>query len=88
LVFFINWKKVGMNLPNEIAAVNVQPIHVTQLTDALLKCATVQAQTGLSRSKLYALIREGRFPAPLRLGPRCVRWHSASVRDWIASLAK
>jgi prophage regulatory protein len=77
-----------MTMPNPMATVGVQPLHTTQLTDALLKCATVQAQTGLSRSKLYALIREGRFPAPLRLGPRCVRWHSATVRDWIASLAK
>jgi prophage regulatory protein len=67
---------------------NTQPLHVAQLTDALLKARTVQAQTGLSRSKLYAMVKAGKFPAPIRLSARCVRWTSESVRGWIASLTK
>jgi len=67
---------------------NTQPLHVAQLTDALLKAKTVQATTGLSRSKLYAMVKAGNFPAPIRLSARCVRWTSESVRGWIASLTK
>jgi prophage regulatory protein len=67
---------------------NNQPLHVAQLTDALLKAQTVQATTGLSRSKLYAMVKAGKFPAPIRLSARCVRWTSESVRGWIASLTK
>jgi len=67
---------------------NTQPLHVAQLNDALLKAKTVQAVTGLSHSKHYALMKAGKFPAPIRLSARCVRWTSESVREWIASLTK
>ena len=52
---------------------------------ALLMCEAVMARTGLAKSTLYAAIREGKFPAPLKLGARCARWHSASVEAWLAA---
>jgi prophage regulatory protein len=38
----------------------------------------------VSRSGLYLLIREGRFPAPQKLGPKIIFWPVAQIREWIA----
>lgn len=42
----------------------------------------VKAITGLSKTSLYALIREKSFPAPVRLGARTVAWVRSEVREW------
>ncbi|MFO1505933.1 MAG: AlpA family phage regulatory protein [Lysobacterales bacterium] len=49
----------------------------------LLRRDAVSALTGIPRSSLYARIRAGDFPAPVRLGPRCVAWDAAQVDLWI-----
>ena len=38
-----------------------------------------------SRSTLYAKIKEGTFPAPVKLGERMSAFTAQSVRDWIAA---
>ena len=43
----------------------------------------VQEMTGLARSTVYALVKAGRFPKPLRLGPRAVGWRLADVLEWM-----
>ena len=43
----------------------------------------VQELTGLARSTIYALVKAGRFPKPLRLGPRAVGWRLADVLAWL-----
>jgi len=48
----------------------------------LLRLPEVRSMTGLSKSSLYALIREGSFPPPIRLGPRAVAWVKSEVRQW------
>jgi len=47
-----------------------------------LRLPQVKAVTGLSKTTLYALIREKSFPAPVRLGPRAVAWVKSEVRQW------
>jgi len=44
----------------------------------------VKARTGLSRSTLYAYVRDGRFPAPVAISERCVAWVEGEIDDWIA----
>ena len=44
----------------------------------------VRARTGLSRSTLYAYVRDGRFPAPVAISKRCVAWVEAEIDRWIA----
>ena len=56
--------------------------------DRLLTRAQVEARTGLARSSLYRAMRDGRFPAPLRVGPSSVRWPSGEIEAWIASLPR
>ena len=40
----------------------------------LLMLRDVTAMTALSRSAVYALMAESRFPKPIRIGSRAVRW--------------
>jgi prophage regulatory protein len=47
-----------------------------------LRLPEVKAITGLSKTSLYALIRDRSFPAPVRLGPRAVAWVRSEVRQW------
>lgn len=45
----------------------------------------VEAATGLSRSTIYKWMEEGRFPRPVTLGPRVVRWREGDIDAWMAS---
>ena len=49
----------------------------------ILRRAEVEAKTGFKRAHIYSLIKEGRFPRPLRLGVRAVGWDSVEVDEWI-----
>ncbi|WP_323908526.1 helix-turn-helix transcriptional regulator [Aeromonas caviae] len=51
---------------------------------SLLRIKVVLARTGLSRSTMYAMIADGRFPAPVKLSVRCVAWPSDQVDAWVA----
>ena len=51
----------------------------------LLTLRDVTAATALSRSAVYALMAESRFPKPIRVGTRAVRWVEQEVLDFIAS---
>ena len=54
----------------------------------LLTRTEVERRTGLGRSAIYRAMREGRFPAPLRVGPKSVRWLLSGVEQWIAGLER
>ena len=54
------------------------------MTNRILRRPEVEHLTGLSRSTLYAMIVEGTFPKPVRLGKRAVGWPEAVVCDWLA----
>ena len=47
-----------------------------------LRLPTVCARYGLSRSTLYAWIKQGYFPAPIKLGPRVSAWAVADLEQW------
>lgn len=47
-----------------------------------IRLPEVKAVTGLSKTSLYALIKEKSFPAPVRLGPRAVAWVKSEIRQW------
>jgi prophage regulatory protein len=51
---------------------------------ALLRLPTVEQLSGYKRANIYRLIKEGKFPAPVRLaGGGAVAWRSAEIRAWI-----
>jgi len=41
------------------------------------------ARTGLSRSTIYASVKNGTFPAPVPLGARSVGWLDSAIEKWI-----
>lgn len=53
------------------------------MVQAILRLPAVKAQTGLSRSSIYAYISEKKFPAPIQLGARAVGWISTDVEAWV-----
>ena len=50
----------------------------------ILRRADVEARCGFKRAYLYKLIRDGKFPRPLRIGIRAVGWDSVDIDQWIA----
>jgi prophage regulatory protein len=55
-----------------------------QTRSTFIRLGEVKARTGLSRSTLYAYIRDGRFPAPVSISARCVAWVEGEIDGWIA----
>lgn len=51
----------------------------------LLRRAEVEALVGLGRSSIYAMMAEGRFPRPVRVGRGAVRWPEAVIQAWVAA---
>ena len=66
-----------------------QPLHVAQLSSALLRISTDEAITGLGKSTIYAKLKanDGSFPQPIRLGARCTRFRAGDVQAWLAAQA-
>lgn len=56
------------------------------MTKSLLKRPDVERLTGLSRASIYARLKRGTFPLPVRIGPNSVAWRADDVEDWIANL--
>ncbi len=55
-------------------------------TPSILRRPEVEARTGLSRSTLYELIQQGKFPKPIPLADsgKAVGWIDDEVNDWIS----
>ena len=54
----------------------------------LLRLPQVEEKIGLKRSQIYLLMKEGRFPKPLQLGPRSVAWRLDELDEWIEQLPR
>ena len=51
----------------------------------ILRRAEVELRTGLSRSTIYAMMDDGSFPRPLRLGKRAVGWPDHIIAEFLQS---
>ena len=54
------------------------------LHERLIKLNEVKQDTGLSRSSIYRLVKNGDFPKPVKLGERASAWLESEVNNWIA----
>ena len=68
-----------------MAAKPAKPAKQTDTQRTLLRRPQVETITGLSRSTIYRLIAEAKFPAPIRLTERCVAWPSDQIASWVDS---
>jgi len=53
----------------------------------LLRGGDVIERLGISKSTLYAMVADGRFPGPIRVGTRAVRWRESDIDAWLAERA-
>lgn len=53
----------------------------------VLRLPAVEALTGLRKTSIYDMMREGEFPRPVPLGPRARGWLAAEVQGWIEQRA-
>lgn len=61
-------------------------MHTSNNPEALLRLESVKARVGISRSQIYAMIADGRFPKPIRVrGTRVSVWNSGAIDHWIAA---
>lgn len=56
-----------------------------QFADRLLKVSDVQAVLQLSRSAVYAAIRAGTLPKPIKIG-KSARWKASQIADLMDQL--
>lgn len=54
----------------------------------IIRLHQVKERTGLSRSTLYSLIKENRFPTSIAIGARAVGWLSSDIDAWIEARVK
>lgn len=58
---------------------------IVQTQRCILRLPAVKERTGFGRTKIYDLMKEGRFPKAHRIaGAHAVGWCSLEVEAWIA----
>ncbi|OIQ72397.1 prophage CP4-57 regulatory protein (AlpA) [mine drainage metagenome] len=50
----------------------------------LLRLPAVEERTGLKKSTIYAGVKAGTFPSPVRLSARAVAFREESIDSWIS----
>jgi prophage regulatory protein len=56
-------------------------------SETLLRLPDVLLRFPVSKSSWYAGIREGKYPPPLRLGPRTAAWRQSDIQQLIERVA-
>jgi len=51
--------------------------------NGFLRLNSVKDLTGLSRSSIYAFIKQGTFPKQIKIGERAVAWDASEITAWI-----
>jgi prophage regulatory protein len=60
------------------------PTYAAVAIRKALRCPKVLERTGLSKTHLYRLIQQGKFPAPHKLSERVSAWDAAAIDSWLA----
>jgi prophage regulatory protein len=59
----------------------------THPSETVLRLPGVKGISGLGRSSIYAGVKAGTFPAPIKLGDRAIGWLDSEVQTWVKSRA-
>lgn len=49
----------------------------------LIRLPEVMDRVGLRRTAVYDKVKDGDFPRPRSLGPRCSVWVESEIDDWV-----
>lgn len=63
--------------------VNKSQNHPHSSSERCLRWPEVRQRVGYSRSQIHNLIKQGRFPRPIKLGARASAWLQSSIDAWI-----
>lgn len=72
-------------LLNNIQVKNTSPPPAESSTERIVSSKEVQELTGLSRTTIWRLERNGEFPARVQLSSTRIGWRFSEVQDWIQS---
>ena len=73
----------GESNENQVTTLRRAPAPAGRVT--LLTLRQVMQMTGLGKSCIYELMAQGKFPRPVRVGNRAVRWVEHEVLAYIRS---
>ncbi|APW40547.1 hypothetical protein RD110_07865 [Rhodoferax koreense] len=51
--------------------------------DRLIRLPEVMEITGLKKSTIYRMLKDGVFPPPGKLGTRFTTWKETAIRAWV-----
>ncbi len=60
-----------------------EAVQQAQRANALARRQQVEALVQMSRSSIYAGVKAGTFPAPIRIGVRAVAWRISDIDSWL-----
>ncbi|HDR9017870.1 AlpA family transcriptional regulator [Burkholderia multivorans] len=52
--------------------------------DQVMRMKDVVKKIGLCRATVYAMIKRGEFPRPIRIGERATGWRESELEAWLA----
>lgn len=52
------------------------------MTDTFMRREEVERAVGLKHSAIYSLMASGKFPRPVPLGSKSVRWSATEIASW------
>jgi prophage regulatory protein len=79
------WATTPLKFHNEHQSMSKNNQHyLATAQDRLIRKPEVLARTGLGNTTLYALVKQGSFPASFTLAGRAVAWREADVNRWIS----
>jgi len=55
---------------------------------AIIRWLEVHRRVGKSRTQIWRDIRDGKFPAPVQLGPNSIGWYEDEVAERLAALPR
>jgi len=53
------------------------------MTESFIRLPKVKQRTGFGRSQIYHLIKQGKFPKQIQIGPKSVAWLDSEVSEWM-----
>ena len=67
----------------EAALAKLRGVSSVTQNKPLLTISEVVSMIGIGRSTIYAKMKVNEFPAPIKSGPRAIRWRTDEVIEWI-----
>lgn len=53
------------------------------MSETFLRLPQVMEKVGLRKTKIYAIVKEGSFPKPVRLSHRVAFWKLSEIEAWM-----